>query len=139
MDFELKRTLLTPLMTGLCGLCFIGSAAVIVSQNLQKEAQVKQQQAQAQALQESREVRNKDRAFALSQVAKEYRINNCWIRNETFTVDLVVPPLKNGKIPSTCLVRENRSQYAYLAEYNGALRIQYVFTPTELTNALSNN
>lgn len=139
MNFELKRSLLTPIMTGFCCLCAFGAGVAIVSQNLQKDAQAKERQDQELSLQQSRESRNKDRAFALSQVAKEYRINNCWIRNETFTVDLVIPPLKTGKIPTTCLARENRSQYAYLAEYNNALRIQYVFTPTELQNELSKN
>lgn len=141
MNFQLKSSDLTSLMTGLCVACALMTGGLVVSGNLQKKAQTQQLQLAEQELQQSRELRTRDRAFALTQLAKEYRIKNCWSMkaDSPLTVDLVIPPLSTGKIPSTCITTKNQTQYAYLAEYDGALRVRYVFTPVELSNELSKN
>lgn len=132
MQFELEKNHISPVMAGLSILCVFACGAIIVAQNQHRNATDK-------AVHSASEASRTERAIALTQVAKEHRIRNCWIQQGTFTVDRVVPPLEAGSIPSTCLASKDGSQFAYIAEYDGAMRMKFVFTQTELINQLSRN
>lgn len=131
MQFTIPKNLTSQFCTGVCVVSALISGIAIVSQNLQKSAQDKVFQSESQQ-------RHTDRTRALEVVAKEFRIRNCWTTNGVFTVDRVAPVASNGSlIPSSCVVNRDGSQYAFLAQYNGAMRMQFVFTQIELTNQLS--
>lgn len=131
MQFNLERNLISPAMTACCVASVILTGAIAVGQRQIEKAN-------AAIAQQASERNTSDRARALTQIAKEYRIDNCWKHNGMFTVDRVVPPPKTGKIPSTCLTNVD-GQFAYIAEYNDAMRMQFVFTQTELTKELTRN
>jgi hypothetical protein len=131
VNYKIPQNATAIFCTGVCVLGALISGVAVVSQNLQKSARDK-------TFQEQSAQRHSDRARALSTVAKEHRIQNCWTTSGVLTVDRVAPTTRDGSlIPSSCVVNKDRSQYAYLAQYNGAMRMQFVFTQTEVVNQLS--
>ncbi len=131
MNFTISSNLTSQFCAGVCVLAACISGVAIVSQNLQRTTRDK-------TFQEESAQRHSDRARALLVVAQEARIHNCWKANGVLTVDRVAPTTKDGAlIPSSCVVSVEGSQFAYLAAYNGAMRMRFVFTQTEVTNQLS--
>lgn len=131
MNYKIVPNFTSQFCAGVCVLAAMISFVAIASQNVQKIARDK-------SFQEASSQRHSDRARALETVAKESRIRNCWITDGVLTVDQVAPTANNGALlPSSCVVSRDGSQFAFLAQYNGAMRMRFVFTQTEIVNKLS--
>ena len=135
MNFDIQKNNVSTYATALCVVCAIVTGGMVVSNNAIKSSQ------DGQALTRST-TQQASRVKALDAVTKQYRIGNCWIVNGPFTIGQVIPPLPTGGDRPTDSITSTdkltpQTQFAYIAVEGSVMKVQFVFTSTEVQNQLS--
>lgn len=135
--FEIEKNRVTPGATALCLICAMATGGLVVSKNVAETAQNGLNQSRSATQQSAR-------SKALDSIAKQYRVRNCWIVPGPYTIGQIVPALATGgDRPTDSITTTDRltgqTQFALIAIEGGVMKIQFVFTATEIQNQLSQN
>lgn len=130
MNFDIQKNNVSNYAAGLCVVCALGTGGMVVSNNAIKSSQ------EGQALTRSTS-QQALRIKALDAVTKQYRVKNIYTATDEFALGQVIPPDTKGNYPPTDSLTNSKGQFAYIAVEGGVMKVQFVFTSTEIQNQLS--
>jgi hypothetical protein len=120
---QLQTNILIPVLAGVNIVCLGIVGATTISQRVDSQNQITA------------------RRQSLAVMAKHILSDTCWVNKASvpFKIGDYVPTegTKEGRIPTSCVKVPKTSQYLKVAYYQGFLKVEQVFSNTEIRNQLS--